>query len=485
MKTFFRFITWFSWLVLFCFGGQAAECLRPDIVFIMTDDQAVDAVTAGQRFPFFEMPNLDRLAKEGVTFRNAFVTTSICSPSRATCLTGLYSHKTGVPTNDPPRDPADSVKLISERFQEAGYETAFIGKWHMAATDMPRRGFDYWLSFEGQGVYENPILNLNGQPFQTKGYTTDILTDYAVKWIADQPKEKPFALFLWHKAPHSEFVSAARHKERFEGAVLAEPPNFRDSYRDKPEWQRRGLLHGLHREAWDASEGKSIPPEIPILHPWEQLWKKYRYLEYLRTLVAVDESTGRVLDALETAGRRDNALVLYTSDNGFNVFAHQSLIDKRNMWEESIRIPLVIDFPGTEDAGKICEAMVLNVDFAPTLLEAAGLPIPGNMDGYPLQPLIEGRPVGWRNHFFYLYQQEEYAPGIATMLGVRSDRFKYIHYPETKEGLDELFDLHADPHEMRNVVNDPAYSAVLREMQAQLHRAAQDVDYPVKRMKLD
>ncbi len=451
-------------------GGGSS---RPSIVFIMTDDQAFDAVTGGERFPSFQMPNFDRLARDGVRFRNAFVTTSLCSPSRATCLTGLYSHKTGVPGNDPGMDPAESVPLISEMLQEAGYTTAFIGKWHMAPTDRPRRGFDYWLSFEGQGVYDDPVLNLNGERFQAKGYITDILTDYAVKWIETRPTDKPLAVFLWHKAPHEVVKAAERHRSLYRGFELTEPPNYRDSYFGKPEWFRRGLLFGLHAKDWSE---RPVPPEIGILTPFDRL--KHSASEYLRALAAVDESTGRVLDVLDRTGRRDNSLVLYTSDNGMNFFAHQSQIDKRTMWEESIRIPLVIQFPNLLGAGTTVDAAVLNVDFAPTILKAAGISVPASMDGRPLQPLVSGStPSDWRKSFLYIYRRESYAPGIATMVGVRTDRFKLVCYPEEKEGLGELFDLKADPQEMHNVINDLAYADVLAQMQQEMRRQAAAVDY--------
>jgi len=458
------------------FAAEALPTPRPNIVFIMTDDQAFDAVTGGERFPSFQMPNLDRLARDGVRFRNAFVTTSLCSPSRATCLTGLYSHKTGVPSNDPGMDPAESMPLISEMLQEAGYTTAFIGKWHMAPTDKPRRGFDYWLSFEGQGVYDDPVLNLNGERFQAKGYITDILTDYAVKWIETRPADKPLALFLWHKAPHEVVKSAERHRSLYRDFDLTEPPSYRDSYLGKPEWLRRGLLFGLHAKEWNEARERPVPPGIGILTSFEKL--KHFAPEYLRALTAVDESTGHILNVLDRTGRRDNSLILYTSDNGMNFFAHQSQIDKRTMWEESIRIPLVIQFPNLLGAGTAVDAMVINVDFAPTILKAAGISVPASMDGRPLQPLVSGRiPADWRKSFLYIYRKESYAPGIATMVGVRTDRFKLICYPEEKEGLGELFDLKADPHEMRNVINDPAYADVRTQMQQEMRRQAAEVDY--------
>jgi len=217
-----------------------------------------------------------------------------------------------------------------------------------------------------------------------------------------------------------------------------------------------------------------------VIRPFESLWREKRFDEYLRTLVAVDESTGRVLDAMDNTGRRDNSLIIFTSDNGMNIFAHQSGIDKRTMWEESIRIPLVIQFPGRAGAGTSRENMVLNVDFAPTILEAAGLPVPAAMDGKPLQQLASGHGAdNWRSSFLYIYQQENYAPGIATMAGARTERFKYIVYPSEKEGLNELFDFKADPHEMRNVVNDPAYGDVLEHMKMELRRLADEVKYPL------
>lgn len=461
-------------------GEPVTASKRPDIVFFMTDDQAFDAVSNGARFPFFKMPNLDRLARSGVTFTNAFATTSLCGPSRATCMTGLYSHKTGVPSNDPPVDPSENVTLISEMLQKAGYETAFIGKWHMAPSDEPRRGFDYWISFKGQGVYFDPMLNINGEEFQAKGYTTDILTDYAVDWIGKRPKDKPFALFLWHKAPHEKVESAGRHLGLFQGMELAEPPNYRDTYLGKPEWERRGVLYGLHKKVWQEAQGKPVPPEIGIIKPFDKLKMGKAFENYLRALVAVDESTGRVLDTLDKAGRRENSLILYTSDNGFNIAAHQSPIDKRTMWEESIRIPLVIQFPAEPGAGTKQQAMVLNVDYAPTILEAAGIPVPADMDGHALQPLASGEmPGNWRKSFLYVYQQEDYAPGIVTMVGVRTDRYKYIRYPEEKEGLDELFDLESDPYELRNAVNDPEYREVLAQMQKELGQLATEVGYKV------
>jgi len=458
---------------------RAAENRRPDIVFIMTDDQSFDALDGSGRFPFFRMPSVDRLAEKGVRFSDAFVTTSICSPSRASCLTGLYSHKTGVPCNDPEVDPSDNVTLISEMLQKEGYDTAFIGKWHMAHRDDPRRGFDYWLSFKGQGVYENPVLNLNGKRIEVQGYTADILTDYAVEWIESRASDKPFALSLWHKAPHEKRLSAERHKPLFQDVEMTEPANFRDSYRDKPEWQRKGLLYGLHQKAWAAAEGKPVPAALGLDKPFQKAYDPSDFKEYFRTLMAVDESTGRVLDTLDKVGRRENSLIIYTSDNGFNFLAHRSGIDKRTMWEESIRIPLVIQFPQFVGAGTSISELVLNVDFAPTVLEAAGVPIPKTMDGKPLQRLVEGRGLGkWRRSFLYIYQQEAYAPGIASMVGARTERYKYIVYPDEKEGLSELFDLKADPYEMRNLVNDPAYQDVLTEMKSELRTLAEEVAYP-------
>jgi arylsulfatase A-like enzyme len=351
----------------------------------------------------------------------------------------------------------------------------------MAPGNHPRRGFDHWVSFDGQGVYVDPVLNVNGEEIRESGYTTDLLTDYALEWLRGIPVEQPVALFLWHKAPHAVFVPAPRHEARFEGEEFPEPPNYRDSYRLKPEWYRRGMLYGLHEEEWNASLDEPVPDAVPVLREFGGAVQSESFRDYLRTLLAVDESTGRLLDELDASGRRENALILYTSDNGFNLSAHQSPIDKRNMWEESIRIPLWIDFPGDKLAGRTESAMVLNVDFVPTFLAAAGVELPGELDGRPLQALQEGSPEDWRDSFYYRYEREDFAPGIVTMHGVRTDRYKFILYPETEGGAGELFDLRADPWEMRNVLDDPAYEDVRVRMEAELDRKMREVDARLSR----
>jgi N-acetylglucosamine-6-sulfatase len=451
---------------------------RPNIVFFMTDDQAYDALDGRGRFPYFRMPHVERIAAQGISFRNGFCTTSLCSPSRATCLTGMYSHKTGVPNNDPEVDPHSNLVFISEMLQQAGYDTAFIGKWHQAHTNAPRRGFHHWASFTGQGTYQDPVFNVNGEEIVHKKYNTDVITDYAVEWIASRPSNKPFAIFVWHKAPHEPQISAPRHISYYLDIPVPEPHNYRSSFVGKPEWLRRGQLHGLFPTGWNASANLTIPPLLSVTKVYNDKDILPFFTEYFRTLEAVNESTGSILDILEQKQYRDNSLIIYTSDNGYNMVAHRSDIDKRTMWEESIRIPFIIQFPGSPSAGTGSDDMVINADFAPTILQAAGIPIPTYFDGRALQPLTASVPPdSWRKSFLYVYKAEPSAPGIVTHVGVRNDRYKYTIFPEETEGLSELYDIKSDPAEVVNLIKNPAYTEVLSHMQSELRRLAADVSY--------
>jgi N-acetylglucosamine-6-sulfatase len=443
--------------------AASSEDLPPNLVFIMTDDQAWNIIEGAERYPFLKTPNLKRLQQDSVTFGNAFVTTSLCSPSRATCMTGCYAHRHGVVSNEH-NDPDSDAPYLPALLQAAGYETAFIGKWHMAPHARPRPGFDYWFSFRGQGQYFNPPVNRNGEELDLEGYMTDILTEEAINWITRE-HDKPYCLFLWHKAMHGPFKPAPRHAGLYKDVELTEPPAWRDDYDDKPAWMRRGKTYGVHAKPWKESEGKPIPailkesPWIPGHH--EQL------MDYLRTVSAVDEGVGRLLDALDTTGQLARTAILYTSDNGFIMGEHRSG-DKRVMWEPSIRIPLLIRLPGAAHAGTVVEKPVLNIDFAPTFLDLAGLPASEAMQGQSLVPLLQGKDADWRNAWLYEYFEEPYAPGFVDMVGVRTASFKYIHYPNQPDDIDELYNLRQDPNEMTNLVEDPQYADRLAEMQQKL-----------------
>jgi N-acetylglucosamine-6-sulfatase len=362
-------------------------------------------------------------------------------------------------------DPDPNVPFFPKVLQEAGYETAFLGKWHMKRGSDPREGFDYWLSFEGQGEYIDPPLNENGREFVEKGYMTDILTDYAIRWM-QKPREKPFVLFLWHKAVHGPFTPAPRDSTAFADALIPEYENWYDDMADKPEWYRRMTKYGSHFRYWQESIGKPVPERLEP-KPWNP--QESRRMNYLRAMLAVDKSTGDIRDCLKDLNILDNTIIVYGSDNGFFIGAHQRG-DKRLMYEESIRIPLIIRHPKMIEPGSSNNELVLNIDVAPTLIELAGAPIPAEMEGASMLPLLKNEAVDWRQSFLYEYFQDPYAPGYVTLVGVRNHRYKYIESPDLPEDIDELYDLEKDPYEMNNLINSPEHQSVKADMEKELQR---------------
>jgi N-acetylglucosamine-6-sulfatase len=437
---------------------------KPNIVFILTDDEAWNLLGKDGRYKFMKTPNLDRIAQEGMVFNNAFATTSLCSPSRACLMTGCYAHKHGVYINSY-SDPDPEVPFLPKILQEAGYETAFLGKWHMKNGAQPRKNFDYWLSFDGQGQYMNPPLNENGREFIEQGYMTDILTDYAVRWLK-KPREKPFCLFLWHKAVHAPFTPAPRDSTAFADAMIPEYDNWYDDMADKPEWLRRGWFYGVHYDPWKASVGKPVPGKIDP-RPWNP--KNRQWLNYLRAMLAVDKSTGNIRECLEKLHVMDNTILVFGSDNGFFLGAHQRS-DKRLMYEESLRVPLMIRYPKMIKMGSKNDEMVLNIDIPPTLAELAGAKVPEKMQGNSLVPLLKEEHSRWRKSFMYEYFQEAYAPGFVTIVGVRTTKYKYIESLNQAGDINELYDLETDPGEMNNLINDPGYQTVKSEMIRELQK---------------
>jgi len=448
-----------------------ADEVRPNFLFINIDDLAWNAMGFTGRFPFLETPNIDRLAREGLTFENAFVTISLCSPSRACSLTGCHAHKHDVRINEA-HDPHPSLPTYPQLLQKAGYATAHIGKWHMKPVSDPRPGFDYWLSFQGQGVYADPMLNENGREFQAQGYMTDLLSNYAVAWLK-QSRGKPFCLNLWHKAVHGPFTPPDRHKNDYLGESLPQPPNWEDDFADKPAWIRRSARYGARRDEWMDSEGKPIPESIPP-YPWNGQ-DKTRF-NYLRSIKAIDEGLGRILDVLEAQGQLANTCIIFTSDNGYFLGEHRRG-DKRLAYEESMRIPMVVRFPKLVKAGITRDEMVLNIDVAPTLLELAGAPAPEGMHGASFAPLLRGETTRWRDAFLYEYFEEGWLPGIPTMLAVRTPEWKYIMYPDRPEEREELYDLTKDAIEMHNLAGDPAHARTLGKMRAELKRLKRKTGY--------
>lgn len=423
-------------------AGARIEPRTPNFVFILTDDHRWDAMSCAGH-PIVFTPNIDRIAREGARFANAFVTTSLCSPSRATLLTGRYAHSHGVKDNATHLDP--SVPTFPQVLQKAGYETALVGKWHMDMQPGPQPGFDRWISFAGQGVYYNPVINIDGRTCEVAGYITDLLTSYAIDWLR-RPRTSPFCLYLSHKALHADFRPAVRHSKLYSDAPIVPPASILDTLEGKPAYL--GSIKRVSPEADDYPEFVE------------------RVRNYYRTLAAVDESVGRVLTELERMGTLDETVVIFAGDNGFLLGEH-GLGDKRAMYEESIRIPLLIRYPALVRPGRVISEMALNLDVCPTILDLAGAPAPDGVQGRSLRPLLRGRRGGWRSDFLYEYYWEAEAKKRPSIKGVRTSRWKYVTYPDS-DNVSELYDLESDPREMRNLVSDPRAEGTLRTLQSRL-----------------
>lgn len=451
-------------LALLCLVTVARAQQKPmNIIFILADDHRYDAMGFMNKIKGLETPGLDQLAAEGAHLKNAFVSTSLCSPSRASILTGQYAHTHTVVDNDAGL-PAN-LRFFPQYLQQKGYQTSFFGKWHMGNTDdQPQPGFDYWLSFRGQGVYDNPVYNINGKEVkQPEGsYTTDLLTDYAVSWMDNRNKQKPFFLYLSHKGVHAEFRPARRHQGKYKDLPLVCPPSMyltatdssktygmvtppqtRVNYRDIPQWVRN------QRYSWHG---------VDYMYHGQIPFDSF-YQLYLETLQSVDESVARIVNWVKEKGLSENTMIVYMGDNGFS-FGEHGLIDKRHAYEESMRVPLLVWAPGMVKPHSVVEQVVMNVDLAPTFLELAGIPKPEQMQGYSFTALLKGKPAGWkRDKVFYEYYWESAFPQTPTTFAVRTDRYKYIYYNGVWD-INELFDLQNDPYEMNNLIRDPAFRSI-------------------------
>jgi N-acetylglucosamine-6-sulfatase len=419
---------------------------RPNIVFIVTDDQRWDCLSCAGH-PFLKTPNIDRIASEGAYFNNMFVTQPLCSPSRAAFLTGKYNHANGVINNTAAMGPiSHKLDTYAMHLHDAGYETAMIGKLHMGVDDTPRPGYDYWAVFKGQGRYIDCPINIDGQVTPTSGYITDVLTDKTVDFIKKDHAGKPFSIWLGHKAVHGPFMPADRHKNAFTDEKLPVRPNVQDTNADKPALTRNVA---------------TMPADHPAYGAPEKLVRNQ-----LRCLLAVDESVGRVIKALEETGQLDNTLLVFTSDNGYFWNEHH-LGDKRAAYEESIRVPMVMRYPKLIKAGTKIDPMVLNIDLAPTFIELGGAkPIDGG-HGQSLIPLLKGDNSAWRKSALFEYFLEKQYPNIETWQAIRTERWKFIHY-EKLQDMDELYDLQADPYEMKNLIHDPGSADQLAQLKKEL-----------------
>lgn len=435
---------------------------QPNIIFVLTDDQRYDEL--GILNAELETPHMDALANNGVHFENAFVTTALCSPSRATILTGLYMNRHGIVDNN--RPIAEGTVFFPGYLQSAGYDTAFIGKWHMGGeSDDPQPGFDHWVSFAGQGNYypidkrgRQSMLNINGERVPQQGYITDELTDYAIDWLETLDGEEPFFLYLSHKAVHSEFLPAERHQDQYSDMVI-ELPESADDTENKPMWvqNQRNSWHGI---------------DYPYHSDLDIIEYKRRYLQ---TLTAVDDSLGRVQSWLESKDLADNTIIVFMSDNGF-LFGEHGLIDKRNAYEESMRVPLIVSGPGLLE-GVSRQEVVANLDIAPTLLDFAGIDAPQHFQGQSFADLTraDANDTDWRSELVYEYFWEYNFPHTPTTFAIRTDRYKYIQYHGIWD-TDELYDMQADPNETNNLIDAPEHADLIAELRDRLFELRQSED---------
>lgn len=429
------------------FPKKIENAKQRNIVFILSDDHRYDFMGFIGKPKFLETPNMDRLAREGAHFDNTSVTTSLCSPSRATILTGMYSHKHKVIDNGSP--VLEGTKFIGEYLQQAGYETAFIGKWHMGeAKDDPRPGFDHWVSFKGQGKYYNPELNVDGNRIKREGYVSDILTEYAVDWLKKK-RDKPFFLFLSHKAVHAMFEPAKRHLGKYDNVELEYPvsmANTEENYKDKPRWVKE------QRNSWHG---------VDYMYHGNMDFDTF-YRRYCETILGIDDSIGAVLKTLEDLNLDKSTLLFYMGDNGF-CFGEHGLIDKRHMYEASMRVPFLARCPEMIKAGTKINKLVQNIDIAPTVFAVAGLKPLSNMDGKSLLPLMLGEEIAWRDEVYYEYYWERDFPHTPTVFGIRTEKYKYMTYHGIWD-IDELYDMENDPDEMHNLISKPEMKDTIIEL---------------------
>lgn len=464
---------------------------RPNILFIMTDDHSAQAMSCyGSKVN--ETPNLDRIAKEGMRMDHVFATNSICTPSRATILTGKYSHLNGVPVFN---RFDGSQPTVAKYLQHAGYYTAMVGKWHLGSDPT---GFDYWNILPGQGVYNDPEFYDKDGSVQIKGYVTDIIGDLTIEALKNRPSDKPFFMMSHHKAPHREWSPDEKHRKQFENKHIPEPENLRDDYAGRTDAlreQKQSVFRDLTRgdlkieppaglsqaelRKWRAVKPMEVEIEVDgvtktLTGRELEAWKYQRYMrDYLACVQSVDDNVGRVLDWLDANGLRDNTIVIYTSDQGFFLGEH-GLFDKRFMYEESLRMPFVVRWPGVIKAGTVSESIGINCDFAPTFLDAAGQATPADMQGRSFLPIWKGHtPSNWRHAMYYRYYHDPGDHNTRAHYGIRTEEYKLIYF--WKKDQWECYDLRHDPTEMHNIYNDPKAQTTVAMLKKELYRLKKDV----------
>ncbi|MEI7900152.1 MAG: sulfatase [bacterium] len=451
-------------LAALCTAETPAGASRPNILYIMSDDHAAHAISAyGSRIN--QTPNIDRLAQQGARFDRVFAVNSICTPSRACILTGKYSHINGVPVFN---RFDGSQPTVAKYLQAAGYHTGMFGKWHLGSDP---EGFDCWTVLPGQGDYFNPKFLVPGGQTNVTGYVTDIITDLSIEFLKSRPKDKPFFLMCHHKAPHRNWQPDAKHKAMFADKVIPEPPTLRDDYAGRADALRECTQKVLQNLTPSDTKG---PPPAGLAGDALLKWKYQRYMQdYLACVQSVDDNVGRLLDYLDQSGLADNTIIIYTSDQGFFLGDH-GLYDKRFMYEESIRMPFLVRWPGVVKPGSVQAAMGINVDFAPTFMEAAGLPVPADMQGRSLVPLLKGeRPADWRTSWYYRYYHDPGDHNTRAHYGVRTETHKLICF--WKKDQWEMYDLVKDPAELHNLYDDPSQADTVAKLKAELYRLKKEL----------
>jgi arylsulfatase A-like enzyme len=447
--------------------SQAAQ--RPNIVFLITDDQRYDAMScAGNRI--LHTPNMDRIAAGGIHFRNAFVINSLCGPSRASYLTGLYTHTHGVRVNEgnPPglRPGQITWPLLLQR---AGYQTAAVGKWHINSDP---EGFDSWRILPGQGRYANPIFRDARGRTEFTGWACDVVGHLALDFLKQRATDRPFALWCGFKEPHRAWEPAPRLAHVYDDVRIPEPATFHDDLRGRP-----AAVRDADNKVWNMPDfaKRGVAPDLP---PDQRKRENFQAMvkNWYRCVAGVDQNVGRILDFLDENGLSENTIVVFTSDNGFFLGEH-GMFDKRLMYEESLRVPLLLRYPRLVKPGTVATGMALNVDVAPTMLELAGV-APPELHGRSLVPLLAGSaPASWRKSFLYEYYEYPGSHSVRKNRGVRTGRWKYIHYFEPPEEF-ELYDLQKDPREVNNLYGRPQYAGKVAELRAELDRLRKETADP-------
>ena len=485
--------------------AQTNQTFRPNIVYIMSDDHAYQAISA-YGYGLNQTPNIDRLAEQGMLFTRAFVTNSICGPSRAVMLTGKHSNINGFKDNHSTFD--GSQPTVAKILHNAGYQTAVVGKWHLVSEP---QGFDYWNIVPGQGDYYNPDFIENGIRKRIPGYVTNLTTDFAINWLDQRDKSKPFFLMYQQKAPHRNWMPEEKYYHLFDNVQFPVPSNYFDDYESRTSAARSQemeiardmnyandlkLALDLPKEdqvglaaLWQTVYNRFTPEQKkkwgeaykPMIDSFNRanlsgkelaIWKYQRYMkDYLRCVQSVDDNVGRLTDYLKANGLDKNTIVVYTSDQGFFLGEH-GWFDKRWMYEESFRTPLIVKWPGVTNKKITTSSMVQNLDFAETILDMAGLPVPADMQGKSMVPLLKGKQKGNVHDALYYHFYENQEHKVSKQIGVRTDRYKLIYFYENNEW--ELYDLKKDEKEMRNVYNDPAYKKVVKTMKEKLRQLKEE-----------